>query len=96
MTFPLWTFLGLLSAFCLRIKADNISSQGITDIGQVQYHNPIISGFAPDPSCMRVEERYFCVTSSFSAFPGIPVYTSRDLVDWQQIGEASTFCPFDL
>ncbi|GJE90826.1 glycoside hydrolase family 43 protein [Phanerochaete sordida] len=50
------------------------------------YHNPIISGFAPDPSCIRVESQFFCVTSSFSAFPGIPVYTSRDLVQWQQIG----------
>lgn len=50
------------------------------------YNNPIISGFAPDPSCVRVEEQFFCVSSSFSAFPGIPVYTSRDLVNWQQIG----------
>ncbi|KLO11100.1 hypothetical protein SCHPADRAFT_831656 [Schizopora paradoxa] len=50
------------------------------------YSNPIISGFAPDPSCIRVEEQFFCVTSSFSAFPGIPVYTSRDLVQWKQIG----------
>lgn len=53
------------------------------------YHNPIISGFAPDPSCIRVDEQYFCVTSSFSAFPGIPVYTSRDLVQWQQIGKST-------
>lgn len=50
------------------------------------YHNPIIPGFAPDPSCIRVDDRFFCVTSSFSAFPGIPVYTSRDLVQWEQIG----------
>ena len=53
------------------------------------YNNPIISGFAPDPSCVRVEEQFFCVSSSFSAFPGIPVYTSRDLVNWQQIGAHS-------
>ncbi|KAI5123809.1 hypothetical protein M0805_009104 [Coniferiporia weirii] len=50
------------------------------------YNNPIISGFAPDPSCIRVGDQYFCVNSSFSAFPGIPVYTSRDLVQWKQIG----------
>ena len=48
--------------------------------------NPTISGFAPDPSCIRVGAQFFCVTSSFSAFPGIPVYTSRDLVQWKQIG----------
>lgn len=57
-----------------------------TDTALKPYHNPIISGFAPDPSCIRVDAQYFCVTSSFSAFPGIPVYTSRDLVQWQQIG----------
>jgi hypothetical protein len=50
------------------------------------FHNPIIPGFAPDPSCIRVDENFFCVSSSFSAFPGIPVYTSKDLVDWEQIG----------
>lgn len=50
------------------------------------FNNPIISGFAPDPSCVRVDDQFFCVSSSFSAFPGIPVYTSRDLVNWQQIG----------
>ena len=59
------------------------------------YHNPIISGFAPDPSCIRVDDQYFCVTSSFATFPGIPVYTSRDLVQWKQIGDfffVSTSC----
>jgi hypothetical protein len=50
------------------------------------YNNPIIPGFAPDPSCISVDNRFFCVTSSFSAFPGIPVYTSTDLVQWEQIG----------
>ncbi|KDQ50865.1 glycoside hydrolase family 43 protein [Jaapia argillacea MUCL 33604] len=50
------------------------------------YKNPIIPGFNPDPSCTRVDDRYFCVTSSFNTFPGIPVYTSRDLIQWEQIG----------
>jgi len=54
------------------------------------YQNPIIPGFNPDPSCTRVEERFFCVSSSFSAFPGIPVYTSTDLVQWEQIGNVLT------
>lgn len=51
------------------------------------YKNPIIPGFAPDPSCIRLEAEYYCVTSSFSAFPGIPVYASRDLAQWRQIGK---------
>ncbi|EIN10122.1 hypothetical protein PUNSTDRAFT_101826 [Punctularia strigosozonata HHB-11173 SS5] len=53
---------------------------------QKPYENPIIRGFSPDPSCIRVGDRFFCVNSSFNAFPGIPVYTSRDLVQWEQIG----------
>lgn len=50
------------------------------------YNNPIIPGFAPDPSCIRVDDRFFCVSSSFGAFPGMPVYTSKDLIQWEQIG----------
>jgi xylan 1,4-beta-xylosidase len=51
-----------------------------------KYANPIISGFHPDPSVCRVGEDYYLVTSSFEYFPGVPIYHSRDLVNWQQIG----------
>ncbi|KND39653.1 glycoside hydrolase family 43 protein [Streptomyces acidiscabies] len=51
-------------------------------------HNvtPIVPGFHPDPSVCRVGEDYYLVTSSFEYFPGIPVFHSRDLVRWEQIG----------
>lgn len=52
------------------------------------YRNPILGGFYPDPSITRVGEDYFLVTSTFSYFPGIPVFRSRDLVNWTQIGNA--------
>lgn len=48
--------------------------------------NPIIRGFNPDPSICRTGEDYYLVTSSFEYFPGIPIYHSRDLVNWEQIG----------
>ncbi|KAL3482784.1 glycosyl hydrolase [Aspergillus germanicus] len=48
--------------------------------------NPIITGFAPDPSLVKVGEWYFLVTSSFHMFPGLPVYVSKDLGSWKQIG----------
>jgi xylan 1,4-beta-xylosidase len=51
----------------------------------MQYENPIIRGFNPDPSICRVGEDYYIVTSSFEYFPGLPVYHSRDLVNWTQI-----------
>lgn len=52
----------------------------------MKYRNPIISGFHPDPSVCRVGDDYYLVTSSFEYFPGIPVYHSKDLVNWRQIG----------
>ncbi len=51
-----------------------------------QYRNPIISGFQPDPSIVRVRDDYYLVNSSFAFFPGIPIYHSRDLVNWEQLG----------
>ncbi len=52
--------------------------------------NPILKGFYPDPSICRVGDDYYLVTSSFEYFPGIPVFRSRDLVNWRQIGHALT------
>lgn len=56
--------------------------------GPGQYRNPILSGFYSDPSIVRVRDDYYLVTSTFSWFPGIPVFHSRDLVNWRQIGNA--------
>jgi xylan 1,4-beta-xylosidase len=50
------------------------------------FHNPVIAGFYPDPSICRVDKDYYLVTSSFEYFPGLPLFHSRDLVHWQQIG----------
>lgn len=51
-----------------------------------EYLNPIMAGFYPDPSICRVGDVYYMVNSSFSFFPAVPVFESRDLVTWQQIG----------
>ena len=48
----------------------------------MQYNNPVIRGFNPDPSVCRVGEDYYLVTSSFEFFPGVPVYHSKNLADW--------------
>ncbi|SEP68300.1 Beta-xylosidase [Streptomyces sp. yr375] len=48
--------------------------------------NPVIPGFHPDPSVCRVGADYYLVNSSFEYFPGVPVFHSRDLVRWEQIG----------
>jgi beta-xylosidase len=50
--------------------------------------NPVIPGCHPDPSVCRVGEDYYLACSSFEYFPGVPVFHSRDLVHWTQIGNA--------
>jgi xylan 1,4-beta-xylosidase len=50
------------------------------------YRNPVIPGFYPDPSLCRVGEDYYLVCSSFEYVPGVPIFHSRDLVSWRQIG----------
>jgi xylan 1,4-beta-xylosidase len=50
------------------------------------YRNPILAGYYPDPSICRVGDDYYLINSSFAHFPGIPIFHSRDLVNWTQLG----------
>ena len=50
------------------------------------YRNPILTGFYPDPAICRVGDDFYLINSTFSYFPGIPIFHSRDLVHWTQIG----------
>jgi len=56
----------------------------------MRINNPILPGFYPDPSVCRVGSDYYLVNSSFEYFPGVPVFHSRDLVNWRQIGHCLT------
>jgi len=53
-------------------------------------NNPILRGFNPDPSIVRVGDDYFIAVSSFEWFPGVPIYHSKNLKDWSLIGHALT------
>ncbi|HEU4901171.1 MAG TPA: glycoside hydrolase family 43 protein, partial [Flavisolibacter sp.] len=57
---------------------------------QVSYQNPVIPGFYSDPSVCRVADDYYMVHSSFGYFPGVPIFHSKNLVDWKQIGSVLT------
>ena len=48
--------------------------------------NPILPGFYPDPSICRVGDDFYLVCSSFELCPGIPIFHSKDLAHWEQIG----------
>lgn len=52
----------------------------------VTANNPILSGFYPDPSICRAGDDYYIVNSSFVYAPGVPIFHSRDLAHWEQIG----------
>lgn len=51
-----------------------------------EYFNPILPGWYSDPSICSNGEDYFMVTSTFAYFPGVPIFHSKDLINWQQIG----------
>ncbi|MDO4163377.1 MAG: glycoside hydrolase family 43 protein [Bacteroides sp.] len=73
---------------------DNFSYKGMDDFyvanplpDEGSFYNPILPGWYSDPSiCTNGEGDYFLVTSTFTYFPGVPIFHSRDLVNWKQVG----------
>lgn len=49
------------------------------------FYNPILPGWHSDPSCVHVSGTFYCVTSTFISFPGLPIYASKDLINWKLI-----------
>ncbi len=56
--------------------------------GPSEFRNPILTGFYPDPSLCQVGGDYYLINSTFAYFPGIPIFHSRDLVNWELVGHA--------
>ncbi|WP_346860624.1 glycoside hydrolase family 43 protein [uncultured Draconibacterium sp.] len=69
-------------------KEDYITPYNVVAVPQseVTYKNPVIKAFYPDPSVCRVGDDYYLVTSTMEYFPGVPVFHSKDLVNWEKIG----------
>lgn len=55
-------------------------------LGEGEFYNPILQGCYPDPSICRKGKDYYLVCSSFAMMPGAPIFHSRDLVNWEQLG----------
>jgi len=55
-------------------------------IHAIGYTNPVLPGFYPDPSIARAGDDFYMVCSSFEYFPAVPIFRSRNLADWEQIG----------
>ena len=71
---------------CMLLAAVTLNGQQAPDT----FKNPILPGFHPDPSVCMVEDDYYLVNSSFEWYPGLPVYRSKDLVNWELIGYGIT------
>ncbi|MEU6404322.1 glycoside hydrolase family 43 protein [Streptomyces sp. NPDC046985] len=61
-----------------------------TDDRRAVIGNPVLTGFHPDPSFLRVGADYYLATSTFEWLPGVALYHSRDLVHWEALGGALT------
>jgi alpha-N-arabinofuranosidase len=83
-------FSALLLSLALPLAAQQVNPNPWVMVqdssATITYQNPVITGFYPDPSVCRVGNDYYLVNSSFEYFPGVPVFHSKDLVNWTQIG----------
>ena len=70
----------------LSFSQDPLNSSLYTKISRREYRNPVLSGFFPDPSVVKVGADYYCINSTFEYFPAIIISHSKDLVHWKQIG----------
>lgn len=75
----------LVLFFAIACAEQNLASQRVP---QTVFSNPIIPGFAPDPSIVRVDDDFYLINSTFEYFPGIPIYHSKNLVNWELISYA--------
>ena len=77
----------MVSWTVVREPAGRLASPERRPVPDVHDHddirNPILSGFNPDPSIVRVGDDYYIATSTFEWYPGVQIHHSRDLVHWR-------------
>src|SRR5919205_27282 len=88
---PSLSYLPFLRSFSIYSPSDRSfqdlqQARSRDELLRKTFRNPILRGFYPDPSICRVGEDFYLVTSTFEYFPGLPIFHSRDLVHWHQIG----------
>ena len=72
------SLLPFLLSGILAMSSMSMSAEGFT--------NPVLPGFHADPSVCTNGEDFYLVNSTFQYFPGVPVFQSKDLIHWQQVG----------
>lgn len=58
------------------------------DLGNGEYQNPILHADYSDPDVIRVGDTYYMTASSFNSAPGLPLLTSKDMINWELVGHA--------
>lgn len=82
--------LTLLMSSCSEIASRWSSLTSQDKAVREGYANPVLPGFHPDPSVCRVGDDFYLVNSTFQFFPGVPIFHSKDLIHWEQIGHCLT------
>jgi xylan 1,4-beta-xylosidase len=67
-----------------------IEGQRKADLGDGRYLNPALAGDRPDPNILKDGDDYYATFSSFGYYPGVPIWHSRDLVNWTPLTAALT------
>ena len=76
-------FLAGMMACCSLAGAQEISKTWVADKGNGTYQNPVLHADYSDPDVIRVGDTYYMTASSFNYVPGLPILTSKDLVNWE-------------
>ena len=97
---PIWQTIKFPTAKAriLKLDADRLASgerMAFDDFEVVTgepegFKNPVLPGFHADPSVCRAGDDFYLVNSTFQYFPGVPVFHSKDLVNWEQVGNCLT------
>ena len=80
--------MALALAGCQATAPAGTSAPWVADLGNGRYQNPVLNADYSDPDAVRVGDMYYLTASSFNSVPGLPLLTSRDLVNWELVGHA--------
>ena len=83
-----WASIGYHGKDKSRMRNESVTRYGKAMMQPPALANPVIPGFHPDPSICKAGEDYYLACSSFEYFPGVPIFRSRDLRRWEQVGNA--------
>jgi beta-xylosidase len=90
----LTVLLGSFFTLLLQAQTNSINNTYTADNGNGTYTNPLIFEDVPDPAMVRAGDDYYLTSSTMHIMPGLPIWHSKDLVNWKLINYA--FDRFDL